>query len=828
MSRLRRHWPWLVALLCAAITTSIAVSAYRALGGEPGYQLQITVEGQHDWNITQDTVDAAQHEPIRSWRPLQLTVTDRRLSGDELLRGEVQGTDILLSTALENSDSADYTVRERFAGTGFRRSLVGSDEEYTDKRFDIHNGFTDNLGLGHGPAAIVAAGEQAAAKLGGGPVTNPAYWLAGIGLGAMATAAFLTLALRRRRLQVARQRRLRAAGRKLARVVLDLEALEVTYRAAPESRRPDGFTNAWRRLESLSLAAARREQRLEKADPDRVRSAEFSGELSEFERDCRELTALADALLGAGSVHARLAGTGSTFDRLSQPINAAVLELLERLRDAPGRMVSSEQLKALRNDLDALINVANEAGDSPTAIGQWAQAERRLAGTVRKLDSWLRRYPHTRLPAAAVPEDGELARLRESLGLKEDRRNSALVQLGYANARVRAILGDLPGDAAPAKPGWVRALAGWRARSGREEPPARRRWLRAGTGAVILIGAMIVAGVLTSPYTQRPQAGAAAGNQQLELVIDGVHEQVDEGQIRRHLDVQFPQPERITIAVRDANAYLEYDPQDPDSLIPRNIPEILWRMKGEFTALVDPVTGELRTGEAIIPAMIFDNGELAIPGMASWQLARGDYGWGEPVRWEHGSIRSSDYGDITLANMIDDYAQALVRNDARRPDFSVPALFWTLSATLALTAVNVLVLLRYLLSATESLGRLGRRGKRLRAAQRELQRMALGLDDSRLNAVAVLGAGPPGTAAEAGQRLHERALAMAWREAQELAATPLAERYGPGYEHRINHLEKLVRTLGRHDVDAAARASQLIAATRGAGGSRPEPHLLPG
>lgn len=823
-----RHWPWLLALVCAVITTFTAASAYRALTTEPQHQLTIRIDGEHEWNISQSTVDAVLQEPIRSWRPLELTVTDRWLTGDELLRGEVSGTDILLSTRLGNrAPDTDYRVSERFSGTGFNRSLVGDDTEYTDKRFDIHNGFRDNLGLGHGPAAVVAAGEQAAAVLGDKPVTNPTYWLAGIGLGAMATFAFLALGLRRRRRQTSREQRLRAAGRKLARVVLDLEALEVTYRATPEGRRPGGFTEAWRRLEALSLEAARCEQQLLRD----VASPGFVAELAGFERDCRELTELADALLGAGSVHAELAGTGSTFDRLSQPVNAAVLELLNRLRHAPGRMVSQEQLQSLREALDRLISVANNADDSRAAIESWSRAEAALARTVRDLNAWLRRYPHIRLAAPTPAESTELLKLRESLGMKPDRRERALVQLGYANARVRAILGDLPGDTAPAPPGrirtWVSGLARGQ-RTGGDEPDVRRRWWRIGVAAVLLIGAMIVSGVVITPYSQRPQGEEDRGSRALELVIDGVHEQVVESDIRRYMDVQFPQAERITIAVRDAGAYLEYDPEDPDYLVPRNIPEILWRLKHEFSDKVDPETGELFEGEAIIPAMIFENGELAIPGMASWQLARGEYGWGQPVRWEHGSIRSSSYGGITLANMIDDYAEALVRNDARRPDFSVSALFWTLTAMIWLTGLNAVLLVRFLLGATTSLGRLGRYGRRLRAAQRDLGQLALGLDESRLNTVAVLGAGPPGTAAEAGQRLHERALAMAWREAEELASIPLAERYSGTFGRRVRHLEKLVQTLGRHEVDAAVRAQQLIAATRGAGGGTPGPQQLPG
>lgn len=802
--KMTRNWPWLLALICAVITMVTALNAFQAVRAEPEHELSIRVVGEHDWNISQETVDALLSEPIRSWRPLEMTFTDRWLTGDELLRGQVPENSIIVSAQLQRLRTEE-PVAERFTGAGFDRNL-SSAEKYTDIRFDISQGFLDNLGLGHGPAAVVAAAEQAAALLGGGPVTNPVYWLAGIGLGAMTTAAFLGVGMRRRGVRIKREQRLKAAGRKLARVVLDLEALEVTYRTVRETDRPAGFTRSWEKLERLSLDAARREQRLL---PD---EAEYAQELSAFEREVRELTELADGLLGAGSVHAQLAGTGSTFDRLSQPINAATLELLNRLQAAPGRMVSQQQLDAIRAGLDRLISVANSADDSRQAIDQWSAAEAELAETVRKFNAWLRRYPHDRSPITPIQEAAALRTLRQSLGLAE---SAALTQLGRANARVRSILGDLPTDT-PQTSAHGRRGRQNRAKKRGDEPPARRRWLQAGVALGILLVAMIVSGVLVAPYSQRPQAEENSGSAALELVIDGTHEQVVEADIRRFMDMEFPQPERITIAVRDAAAYLQYDPEEPDRLIPRNIPDILWRLKDEFGEKVDELTGELREGETIIPAMIFADGTLAIPGMASWQVSGGDYGWG--MNWEHGSIRGSDYGDITLANMIDDYAEALVRNDARRPDFSVSGLFWTLSFTLWLTVLNALVLLRFALSATQRLGQLGRGGRRLRTVQLELQKLAIGLDESRLNAVAVLGAGPPGTAAEAGQRLHERALAMAWRESEELSAIELSARFGADFERRVAHLEGLVRTLQRHEVDVQVRADEFIAATRGAGG----------
>src|SRR5699024_4099577 len=105
-------------------------------------------------------------------------------------------------------------------------------DEYTDARFEISGAFRDNLGLGHGPQAVVAAAERAAIVLSAQGVQNPAYWFGAIGLCAMLTAALLSVALRYRSRWGSRHRRLIAAQRKLARVLLDLEALVTTYAAA--------------------------------------------------------------------------------------------------------------------------------------------------------------------------------------------------------------------------------------------------------------------------------------------------------------------------------------------------------------------------------------------------------------------------------------------------------------------------------------------------------------------------------------------------------------------------------------------------------------------
>ena len=101
------------------------------------------------------------------------------------------------------------------------------------------------------------------------------------------------------------------------------------------------------------------------------------------------------------------------------------------------------------------------------------------------------------------------------------------------------------------------------------------------------------------------------------------------------------------------------------------------------------------------------------------------------------------------------------------------------------------------------LGGMGRAGRRLRRVMRRVEKLMLGLDRSRIDAVAVLGAGPAGSEEEAGQRLYERELVAAWREGQMLAETSVPERARGGFTARVARLERTVVVLEARAEDVA-------------------------
>ena len=90
----------------------------------------------------------------------------------------------------------------------------------------------------------------------------------------------------------------------------------------------------------------------------------------------------------------------------------------------------------------------------------------------------------------------------------------------------------------------------------------------------------------------------------------------------------------------------------------------------------------------------------------------------------------------------------------------------------------------------------------------------LGRDERELSAVAILGAGPAGSAQEAGQRLYESALVTAWREAEALGSLPLGAQRRPDTVRRAEALRDRVEDLARQDEDVHRRAERFLRDSR--------------
>ncbi|MGQ3383562.1 hypothetical protein [Glutamicibacter sp. TV12E] len=838
------HWTAFAAIFLALVTTLLGVRAGFAVHAASvplPYEVTVQIKGEQDFNITQEHVDAelAAH-PVRSSQPLTLILVDRWLTGDEKLRGEIPDNQIIISSKLDNLETKDTDVEERFSGVALARNLAGGDDAHTDLSYDIAKAFTKNVSVGHGSKAVVAAAHTASVVLDKSATSSVIFWFSIVGLSAMLTAAFLVPALRFRSRWESRHRRLAVAQRKLARVVLDLEALEATYSATEPSRRPEGFSAAWTQLQKLSLNAARDEDPLVGAlfDREQCLGKETGEKLAAFEATTRKLTGLADSLMGAGSVHARLAGTGSTFDKLSSPINDAATALLIRLEDAPGRMVAGADLAALREALGNLLDAAQGDIEQIDAVQAWSAAEEKLSSIAQRLIRQLRRYPHGKRPP--IPEVGvEHNQLRSTLGLAPVSQHGALHQLHVANSVARSILGDtLSTDQSQKtqtkRTSWLVALLNKFATArpgGKDEPGKLGRAKIIGLLAVLLCASLIAAGIIVSSVTKKPQATYDGSGQGMVLEFDDKAGLVDEAEIRRYMEEDFEVEQHLLVAVRDAESYLDLHNREGSEYresTPQSVRQAIWRIKNEYKDRMDPVSQELPENLTIIPLLITDEGKGIMPGLISGAVISGTASWGTTSGWEYGSIYESRYPSMEVAHAAEDFATVLKRAGYEEPDYNTALLFWILTFMFFFTVLNLIQLVQYLLGATTRFNRFSRGSRSLQQARRRLERLALGLDDSQINAVAVLGASESGHADEAGQRLFERALMMAWREAEELSAMSLSERLGSGYAARADHLQRLVALLGERDEDVAKRARDLVLASRGAGGDAPRPVVLPG
>ncbi len=786
----------------------------KAVTAEPAAPVRIIVQGEHPWNITQETVDAVITEQLLAWKPLTIKVTHRLLDYDELQGQKDPGADVILSTAIID-DYRGFGPDAGYTGAGIYPALADG-QRHSRNRFDIHNAYMGNLGLGHGPAAVAAAAQRAAEVLDEGPIRTPVFWVAGTSFGLLLTILGLTFSMSRRMRRESRFRRLTAAAHQLARVVLDLEAIEVTHRATDKDKRPAGFNAAWNKIRTASLELSRTEDAVFDAVYSSRRALKPATDalLADFEEGARSLTALAEALMGAGSVLGRSINAERTLDRLAAPLAFTTRELLARLHAAPAGAVAPKRVRRLEQALAALLTAGTKEQDSATAVNAWEKAEHALERSATVVNRALRGKPDGRV--RAVPHRREdLSKLRAGLGLSARGSQRALYALDGANAAARARFGPLPeakGYREPAAP---------RRRWAMRMPRIRHRGAWISLGCVIAVASLAAGGVVGDRLTARP-GWTLTGTQALHsLTIDGDTTAFTEVGIRESLDDKFTQQVNVTVAVRDAEEYLqvtaepETEPGEPRQKIdPFVLLDAMWRIKSEFPALVHPATGELLAHHAIIPVFTFPDGTVTAPVQITGAVGLGGNSRMVDTAWKYGNYFVSAHPDLKVGNSIEELARGLQGNGFTKPPINEPLLYWLLTLSFALALTTLVQVLVYGGTISMRLGRFGRNAGTLRRLRRELDDLALGLDDSRLNTVAVLGAGSAATSAEADQRIFERALAVAWRMADDLAARPLSQRLGTDYLEQIDRLEVLVDTLGIRDAEAQRRTRELLDAAR--------------
>ncbi|MFJ6415516.1 hypothetical protein [Paeniglutamicibacter sp. NPDC091659] len=828
--------PWLSILLGAA-TLVLGTTGIAVVTAQPTNELTIVIEGQQPWNISQETVEAALDGPVAAWKPFTLRVIDRPLTAEEQQGSLAPGTDVLLSTALPDpiKPSHDAAVPKKPFDKAAIRPLETDPAENLDIGRGIHDAYQSNVGIGHGPLAVVAAAQEASLLLYDGPTRSPWPWIAGTLLGLALTVYSLSKALRRRALGEARFRRLTAAQRQLASVVLELEALEVTYLAIDPDRRPQGFTASWTKVRKASLELARTEKRVTAAVYAR-RSAltpETAKKLERFESLASRLTASADAVMGAGAVIGGFGGGETTFQRLAAPLTFATRELLARLRAAPAGAVEPKMIADLESALAALLAASTgETGRTDHAVQVWDRAERLLKRHAHAISRKLRRMLPRRPEVAPRPSE-DLTVLRTSLGLSPRGSLQSLNAVDVANAMAREAFGALPEfdveqepalRAAPARPTL--------------QPRLKPRLRRIVTGGLKVLGgiALVVGSFLLTAATSAQiypwHNTNLLGTQQLHsLRFEPDSSKFDEDEIRRTLEDKFTETVDMTVVARDAEDDLLltqdsdersklYDAGGTDAIYrfdPEPLVKAMWEIKREHPELVDPRTGELLPGQAMVPVWFFDNGRTIVPVRMVSAVYVGEPTGLNRFDWENNKYWIDGSPEGSVVNGIEGIARGLQTNNYRDTDSSEAALSLLLFPTFGLLLFLGYQVLRYGGTMSMRLGRFGRGAARLRTVRGNLETLTLGLDDSRLNSVLMFDQGSAPTAADADQRLFESALAVAWRMSDELASRPLSQRLGPDYLEQIRRLEYLVSVLSVRDADVAGRAQRLLDAMHGVG-----------
>lgn len=846
----------ITAAVLGAGTAAATVAGTAPLLAQPAHEVQYIVEEGLPHGITQQSVEAAnQARPARSWTPITFRVTDDGLTGEQRLYGQDLDEDVVLSIGtggLEGPDgdwlSHGVAYRDGVRPAGANRST-----------FDEERAFDGNRDLGHGATAVVATAHTIGEKTYDGPTRSPLLWLSLILGGASATLLALVWWARRRRRESAVERAFRAGRFDLARVILDHEALEVSFHSVPEGRRPHGFTSTWERLQDQAMRLARREQDLAPrvAAPEIGTLKVLAEDVADFLGDARDLAEQAHALEQSSQVHGGQAGGTTVLERIAQPLVTGVRDVQVRLAAAPERTVDTQvqqELQSAHEQLLVLIQSwrpatgAGPAAQPPdTLLRQWEPAEERLGQAMEAVSRQLERIPGARAEGNRGPsaDPHRLGPLRRQLGLPEDPAGRFLVHLARADQAARNLLGPHPeldstatGEGTAVSEGRemdallahfeTAARADRERRRRREDPTALlRRDPEAGgalrlaplgwVGAALVFGTVgAVAALLVSDAVRgRPVFESLGDSSQDRVVIDGPDlDGLDAERIRESVGKSFPDQRDVVVAVRPAEGYLE--PRGAATkysyaVDPEQAVEVLWRLKSEIPDLVDPATGDLKPGAMIVPVILWDEEKAGVMAPAVGDMAVGTRSQ-LAVNASRESVPWDEVGDMgnEVVGELESYSRKLPTNGVDRPQTGEGWLVMALVTAFTALPLALLALAELLSGLSVGAGRFGRGSAALRKVKGQLERLMLGLDESRLSAVAVLGAGPAGSPQEAEQRLYERSLVTAWREVEEIESLSVAERTRRATQERIEQLQRAVGQIAARETDVQARADAAL------------------
>lgn len=895
LTRIMRRAPWLgpvTAVVLAASAALLGQIGFANVTAQPEHPITFIVEDELPYGITQQTVDAAADGRALSHEPFTMLVVERELTWDEYEHGELpRGADVMLSVGYDPADP-DLSLADT------RRVAVAELGALDDWRphyrvaTDVRESFFNNLMQGHGPGAVVGAGMTAALDVFDGPTRSPVFWGA---LAALPLMIALLVTLRWLRFMTgerARRRSFARARTQLARVVLDLDLLDLHFEVADAEldratgRRARAVADDVRKtlrsdrsaIRSESLRLAQHEQLLTRELLDPRAPVHERGmpkqpmSLEEFVEAADSLHRRADALTTAASLRVGHAAGGSALGRIALPVTLAVEEILRR-GDAPRR--EAAQLDTHRRALLALVHEGESAFGTESGpdvilrhadlMARWRRVEDDLQRTLTKIDRILQKRA-SRAHAPRVSDDrvaererdriravtgGELDSLHElraSLDVaRPDARTPAwhaeriLLLLDALDARRDAEPGErgskervtvprlpvprLSGLALVAAPVVAALIAGWIATAtmdGRNTAYGRTL-----VGDQPLAALQVSGDLSLLPDPAAPQRDEDEPTDAETLTLDHIRDSMELGM--RYGDAAlFPSRVELVVALLPLDDYVSSRASETsDSRIEIDLESLLDaypRIKQETAAVspkaVDAVTGDLREGHAILPVWLSDDGSYGIGLPLTGELSTGvDSKLGayffkaiEPLmRNVPGEDWRLPLGDA-IGYELSDLGRQMEYNNQRGLDIEPSTLFWIV-AVAVWTGAQALAVTGVALAQVVRHGASTRRARRQLGVLREkLNRLALDLDLTRLDAVAVLGTvdGHRGDVADIDQHLSETMLLTAWREVQELEELPRRMQRGQEWRARVARLSSVIDALTDRNADVAANALILI------------------
>ncbi|MGW9550830.1 hypothetical protein ACWG8W_07230 [Citricoccus zhacaiensis] len=867
------RFPFLAVSL-AGVSVVLGAIGLQQVTAQPTERITFVVEEGLPHGITQESVEAAAEGIALSHEPFTLHVVERELEWDEYSNGETGDADIMLSIGNDPEDpdlALHDATRVAFAGEDYG-------DDYSTAA-TIRETFVNNRTLGHGPHAIIGAALTAADLKFDPGVRTPLLWAPLAALPMFAAILVMYRWMGRRRDERARYRAFGEAQLRLARAVLELETLQLRVEVAGaqlDRTLQARLQNDGKRVRGLTRDLARTEQSLV-ADLDRTspplkaRSAEqLEADLQQFAADTLDLQRRADVLAQAAEVRSGHAGSRSILDRLALPLLQSIDEVLAHHDRYPAE---ARALEAHRARLLAIAQeVADQHADEQAAglvtrhgrlLERWNAVEKDIRATaarmsrrvaspktvpnathVRTMNEAVDQRSRARVSAATAGATDSFTGLRAALGLGHG------VDLGplQATERVLELIDRRETDGQPAPP-----------------PPVTGSMPAIPSGLVVLVlpllfslgAGFVVSAQIEDSHIQygrtltgdRPLAGLQVYGDPAELAgpvepretepqtqadsldLDYVRELMARSLEYSDEGALLPADVELTVALLPSERYIDYAP-DPEydhriAIDYWDLLEAQQRVKqdvaAEFPEVLDPRTADVALGQAILPVWILEDGTYAFDNFLTGEFSvgvssrMGAYAFTGTKPTVHGA---GDMADVSLgwrvAYELEDLGRAMEYNRLTVDNVSPAAVFWAVFLS-AWTGILTVIMLG--LAVIEA----GRRRvgtatvrRQLSGLRTDLEHLALGLDLSRLDMVAVLGldSATGGRAEQADQRLYESALVTAWREVDALERLPRREQRGEAWEARVNHVRRLVTTLATQQADVARRADELLRSQR--------------